>query len=220
MHGSIGNVTYQQNRYSAIVARQRPSLDPKYVPSDLQIVYQDLMRAAVLRWQLLTTDQRLRWRFYAAQSPHRNSLGDSITLTGQAFYIGVRIAASTFDPSLPDDAWDNSPDISGYLPAPFIQDLSLIGSGQVDLQITSNYLDAPIGMVLWYSIDHNPSINFWTGPYELIDNTSITSLIANTPTVVSIPTPNTDRRVFWRSRFIDASNYCRISHYVFGSSDI
>jgi hypothetical protein len=220
IQGSIGDITFSQNRYCAIIARKRPTLPPGYIPSSFQQQYQDWLRDAVARWQAITPLQRMQWRFYADATPHTNSLGQSITSTGQTFYIGVRIAALSYDPSLPKSTWDNPPCTYGHCPQPIIVDLSLPGSGTLELDISHQYTQGNMGGVLWMSNSLTLSTNYWTGPYDPLLTYVIPGFPAGSHVPINLPGFAPNSRVHYRIRMLDTDTYCRISRYLFLHSDV
>lgn len=170
--GSIGGVTYSRNR-SGMYRRARSI--PVNTNTGFQTTVRSALTALVTRWTSVLTDaQRSAWNLYGESVPVVNPLGDSITLSGQNWYIGSnspRIQAQ--------EKLGGAPAIAVVDAAPTIFDRGdfTTPTFEIDqgdgLSLTFTNTDDWAGevgsvMLVFQGRPQNASINFFNGPYRLV----------------------------------------------------
>lgn len=152
--GSIGGTTFSRNRggpYTRARAIPVTSTTPAAIATKARL------QNASVSWQNLTAGQRTAWAFWATANPVTNTLGNSITLTGQQAYVGnhTRMALAAIVTPLTSPPIIAAPD--ALITA--VQDGD-IGIGDVDL----TFSNAPLGAaeVIWLTaaITNSAGINY------------------------------------------------------------
>jgi hypothetical protein len=90
MSGKFGGVVAAHNRGGQYFRQFRVPTDPS---SERQQQYRGYMAAANVAWKALTQAQRDAWDAYAANTPWRNKLGDTIYLTGFQWFVRSEVIA-------------------------------------------------------------------------------------------------------------------------------
>ena len=151
--GSTGGQTFSRNRGGQYIrARAIPvtSTTPEALAAKARL------STASSAWQGLTPGQRDAWAFWARANPINNTLGNSITLTGQQAFVGnhtrmVLAAASTL----------TAPPI---IPAPDALTSAVqagdIGAGNVDLTYLATPLAAGVHIWLLAAVTNSTAINY------------------------------------------------------------
>lgn len=89
MSGSIGGVVGSHNKGGMYLRARSIPTNPQ---SAAQANVRNAMSSLVTRWNdTLTAGQRDAWEVYAANVPKTNSLGDSILLSGQQWYLACNV---------------------------------------------------------------------------------------------------------------------------------
>ena len=86
--GSIGGVTSSHNRAGQYKRNRRAPVSPTRTPK--QSVARARFGAASALWQTLDAPTQNAWTAFAAAYPVVDSLGQSITLTGQQYFVGIQ----------------------------------------------------------------------------------------------------------------------------------
>jgi hypothetical protein len=86
--GSLGGVTSSHNRAGQYRRARRTPVSP--TRTDKQGVIRGRFGSASAAWQSLASDLQAAWTAFAANYPVVDSLGQSIVLTGQQFFIGLQ----------------------------------------------------------------------------------------------------------------------------------
>ena len=86
--GSIGGVTSSHNRAGQYKRNRRAPVSPTRTPK--QSVARARFGASSALWQTLDAATQNAWTAFAAAYPVVDSLGQSITLTGQQYFVGIQ----------------------------------------------------------------------------------------------------------------------------------
>jgi hypothetical protein len=86
--GSIGGVTSSHNRAGQYKRNRRAPVSPTRTPK--QSVARARFGAASALWQTLDAATQNAWTAFAAAYPVVDALGQSITLTGQQYFVGIQ----------------------------------------------------------------------------------------------------------------------------------
>ena len=86
--GSIGGVTSSHNRAGQYQRSRRAPVSPTRTPK--QSVARARFGASSALWQTLDAPTQNAWTAFAAAYPVVDSLGQSITLTGQQYFVGIQ----------------------------------------------------------------------------------------------------------------------------------
>jgi hypothetical protein len=85
--GSIAGTTSSHNRAGQYVRNRRT---PTNAPTARRTAIRSAMGAASSAWSSLTPTEQASWAAAAASHPITDALGQSITLTGHQFFVGVQ----------------------------------------------------------------------------------------------------------------------------------
>lgn len=151
--GSIGGTTFSRNRGGQYT---RARAVPITSTTTFAIAAKARLATASSSWQGLTAGERTAWAFWANANPSINTLGNSITLTGQQAFVGNFARMS-----LADATTLTSPPI---IPAPdalttVVQDGD-IGLGDVDLTFAATPLAANVHIWLLAAVTNSAGINY------------------------------------------------------------
>lgn len=176
--GSVGGTTYATNR-SGLYMRARAI--PTNPGTALQTIVRNAFSTLTTRWGTLTDTQRANWAIYANNVPWKNTLGDSIKLTGPTMYVGSntpRIQAG-------DSIIDNAP-TSFTVPAIASPDLyqDVLTPFAVNFALDTGGLDPTDLIYLYASTAKSPTINYFKGPYQFNSKGNGT-----TPIMALLPNP-------------------------------
>lgn len=183
--GSIGGCTFSRNRFGQYVRRRAVPVNPG---STQQNVMTAALGSLVASWKTLSQTIRDQWTNYAINTPHTDSLGNTIILTGQQMYISlntlriqVPTAIVTGPPVVFGGAILTPPVITGFVASTGILTYTFTNS--------DTWATAVGGFLLVYiSRAQSPTTLFFKGPYRLT---------GNTPGAVVPPTsPGTETSVF------------------------
>jgi hypothetical protein len=214
--GSIGGITYFHTRYGAIVARTRTiPTDPASGPqSTARAIFSD----AVSMWKTLTQEQRDLWEAFAAGTPTKNKLGDTVYLTGQAWYIGIYSASISSGVCEDPGELDDCPCEPGVFPEPTVEiiDCEVEQCGGV-LEITNNADTLSAKFVVWLSDAQSAAVKYFKGPW----NYDLKTLTDATSAGASVEVPFCDLceglRYFYMVRAIASDPPYNISRLIYGS---
>lgn len=134
LSGTMGGTVASHNRGGQYFRQYRIPTNPS---TALQQAVRAGMAAAVAAWSLLTQAQRDAWAAYAANTPWRNKVGETIYLTGMQMYIRTAVVLQQIKLSI--GGTPNIPTLctaSGGLPS---QAVILSGSVDVSAGLSLNY---------------------------------------------------------------------------------
>lgn len=151
--GSIGGTTFSRNRggqYTRARAIPITSTTPEALAAKARL------STASSAWQNLTAGERTAWAFWANANPTTNTLGMSITLTGQQAFVGnhtrMALAGQT--------TLTEPPIIAAPLALLTIVQDGDIGIGDVDLEFTATPLGAAEYIWLLAAVTSSAGINY------------------------------------------------------------
>lgn len=97
--GSVGGLTYAHAKGGTMYSRARAI--PVNPNTPFQVTVRNLMAFLVNAWtSTLSSAQRNTWDMYGQNVPVTNALGDSVTLSGQNWFIGANLIRSQSDVKL------------------------------------------------------------------------------------------------------------------------
>lgn len=138
--GRVGGTIFSRNRGGAYL---RNGSIPSKVLTTKALLYKGYFSAASQAWAALTAAQQLAWTVWARTQSTTNRLGRSITLTGQAQFIGLssRLLSG-------GDAIVVTPPVTAS-PLPIVPTAFTVDSGTGDTELT--FADGPLdaGYKLW-----------------------------------------------------------------------
>lgn len=170
--GSIGGLTYAHSKGGTMYSRARA------IPADPQTAFQvqvrNVLAGLVNFWtDVLSASQRNAWDSYAANVPVVNSLGDSILISGQNFFIGANTpraqAALKLQPLL-------TPVLDGpsvYNRGDLTDSTSISYSEATGLSLAYDNGDEWANndggaLLIYQGRPRNPSRKFFKGPWRLV----------------------------------------------------
>lgn len=169
MSGSMGGITASHNRGGAYLRRRS-------IPVNPNTARQQLVRAAfgglVQAWTNTLTDaQRQAWRDYAASVPRTDSLGNTINLTGQQWYIAANTPRDQGLMALGHPAAGIVNDAPTLFntgePVLDVTEFSVSGdSVTFEITYTAALSDAAATLV-YIGSPQNAGVTFFKGPYQL-----------------------------------------------------
>ena len=182
--GSIGGLTYAHNQ-GGLYARARSI--PVNTNSAQQQVIRNAMGVLAARWnQTLTVAQRTGWETFAANVPIVDTLGDSRTISGKAWYIKantLRIQAGVTVVDAPPTLFEFA---TLSLPSFVITPASTTAS--MSFTNTDAWAGEVGGYLLVYgSRAQNASRNFWNGPYRYAGKVSGAATPPTSPATITLP---------------------------------
>jgi len=165
--GSIRGCTASRNRYGAYM---RGRVIPVNPGSAEQNAVRGILANLVARWSgTLTPAERAAFETWAANTPQTDSLGQSITITGQNAYI--KMNAPRLQAGLA--ALDTAPTIfSGSALTPPV--LTIADQSDQLYTFTINVADEwatddDARLLVYVGRPQNPSVNFFKGPYQFAE---------------------------------------------------
>lgn len=201
--GSIRGCVFSRNRSGAYIRG-------RVVPVNPGSAFQNVVRAAlatlVARWtSVLTVAQRTAWDTWAFNTPHTDSLGQSITITGQNAYISLNALRIQFGVAVIDTA----PIIfagavltpPGIVSATAATEVLSISFTNTDLWATAvgGYL------AVYVSRPQNASVLFFKGPYRLMGKISGAVVPPTSPMPITSTFPfEVGQRVHTQFRAVNA----------------
>ena len=160
MSGSLGGITAARNKGGQYLRARATPVDPNTQP---QQTARAAMTQLVTAWiEDLTEQQREAWRIYAENVTTTNRLGDTISLSGQNWYIGCNTPRIRAGLARVDDA-PTVYDQASLAP------VSIAVTGQ-DLDVTfddtaSWVNQAGSALLVQTSPQQNPTKLFYKGPF-------------------------------------------------------
>lgn len=215
--GSIGGVTYARNK-AGFYARNRT------VPINPGSARQQVIRFAVAqlttRWvETLTAAQRAAWEIYAENVHLPNPLGQLRNVGGIAMYVRSnvpRITAGGLSLSIVDDA----PTIFdlGTFTAPTATSVDAAADTVDWTWDNADDWAGEDGAAMWVyaSRPQNPSVNYFKGPYQLIDGVIGAVVPDVPPKVMNLIFPvAVGNKIFFRANVVRADGRLASSFRTF-----
>lgn len=196
--GKIGGAVYSHNRSGNYIRNWRSPVNPN---TAFQQAVRNAMSALQTRFaQTLTAAQRTGWATFAANVPRTNTLGDSINLTGQQWYVACntyRLQASVAVVDAPPTVFEMA---TITLPVPTIT----AAGTTVSLAYTNTdtwAAEAGGYLLLYASRAQNVTKNFFKGPYRLAGKVTGAGTPPTSPAVITLPFASgpTGSRQFFRA---------------------
>lgn len=175
--GSIAGMTLSRNAGGMYLRARAIPTNPA---SALQQAVRAAMASLAVLWQdTLTAAQRTAWATYAENVPLVNSLGDPINVSGLNMYIRSNVPRIQAGLARVDDG-PTTFNLGEYTAPTFAIDTA---SDEVD--VTFENTDAwanedDSSMLVYGSAPKDPTINFFKGPYTLLDTIDGDSVTAPT----------------------------------------
>jgi hypothetical protein len=196
--GSVAGLTFSHNRGGQYTRARTTPTDPA---TARQVAVRAAMTSLTARWvEVLTPVQRDAWANYAANVEMTNRLGDAVFLTGQQHYLRSNLPRVQVLIA-PVDAAPNEFDLGLFTPPTFT------ATSPDDLSVTYDNADDWAGetgsyLFFYSSIQQNPSINYFAGPYRYAGN--VAGVTGTPPTPPAALTSTTlfsaDNLIFARAR--------------------
>jgi hypothetical protein len=209
--GSIGGSTYSRNRYGAYVRSRVVPVNPQ---SALQAAVRSTFSELVARWSLLTPAQRTAWSEYAAATPRTDALGQPITLTGRAVFIGNNALRIQSGLAVVQDG-----PTTFTLPELTTPELTITAGDPISVAFTAaDAWTTPTGggLSLFVTPAKSPQTEFCKGPYRYAGTILGAATSPSSPATISTPfVYASGARVFYRMVAMTADG--RISSPSFGS---
>jgi hypothetical protein len=184
--GSVGGVTYAHNA-GGLYQRARS------IPTDPATAQQQVVRNAVsqlvTRWNnILTQVQRDSWDVYGQNVPVIDTLGDSILISGIAWYIKSnvprrQIVTAPVDPGPTVFSRESLTD-------PSFEVTAATDIASVVFDNTDGWANEVGGFLMcFFSRPQNASINFFKGPYRFADVVTGAAVPPASPAPITLPFP-------------------------------
>jgi hypothetical protein len=196
--GKIGGAVYSYNRGGVYIRAWRKPTNPN--TSQQQAVRDALSLLQTRFANTLTAAQRLAWNTFATNVPITGALGDSVTLTGQQWYVKAnvpRLQASVA-------AIDTAPVI--FEMAALTTPVPTIVAAGTTVSLAYTNTDAWAGevggyLLLFASRPQNPTVNFFKGPFRFAGKVSGAGTPPTSPSVITLPFPigPAGSRMFFRA---------------------
>jgi len=192
------------------------------IPTDpataAQIVVRNAVAQLVSRWNsVLTAAQRSAWEVYGQNVPVTDPLGDSILISGIAWYVKCNVPRR----QIVAPAIDAAPTIFAResLTEPSFEVTAATDIASVVYDNTDGWAGEVGGYLLCYfSRPVNPSINFFKGPYRFAGTVPGAVVPPTSPDPINLPFPvAVGNKVF--GRFVAVGSDGRTSSSI-RSSDI
>lgn len=188
MSGSLGGITGSHNKGGLYLRARSIPVNPN---SAAQQAVRNALSSLVNLWTgTLTAAKRAAWETYAANVPKTDTLGDTLQLSGQQWYIGANVPRLQASLARVDDAptvfnRGNTDETIAITASEATQLMS------VAFDDTLAWADEDGSSLLVYaSRPQNASINYFKGPYRFagqIDGDSGTP--PTSPTTIAVPFP-------------------------------
>ena len=138
--GSIGGTVFSRNRGGQYI---RNRSIPSVVRTEKALAQKAIFSLVSQAWVVLTDAQRLAWRIYGQSQTKTDRLGKSISLTGQALFIGLNARLLSAGNSAV-----NTPPVTSA-PAGIVPSAFTVDSGSGDTELAFAVSPLPAGVKLW-----------------------------------------------------------------------
>lgn len=179
MSGSVGGCTWSRNKGGLYVRSRTVPTNPNSLK---QTASRSILGQLSSGWSLLTGAQRTQWGDWAALNPIVDSLGQSISLSGQQAYVGLNArllgagATAVATPPAATGPGDLVTATATYTAA----------SGAIVVTFTTTPLAAGIKLAVWATLPQSPGRNPNRKQARLI---GYTAAAAASPATVTSPYP-------------------------------
>lgn len=195
IRGSVGNLTFARNQ-GGLYVRNRAG--PPDNPTQAQTDCRDAMSILSKHWSdNLSDQQRADWRSYAAQHPRPNQWGDETLSNGYTAFIRHNFTPTRI--ALPGVTFEDAP-AAAPLPIPIQTMTASAGPDRVTISLNPDNYDPPdkfITLALSISIQQDPGINFFAGPWALWSLTLWFGFWTIDPWTFPIPAPLVQGQKLW-----------------------
>lgn len=169
--GSLAGVTASHNRGGQYLRNRTIPVNPN---TARQQVTRSAFGGLVQAWSNELTDvQRAGWREYAANVPVTDTLGNTITLTGQQWFVAnntPRLQADALTGSALDRI-DDAPIIFNTGESVLVLEVFTATAGTPETILLSGLLGGTTGeagdVLIYIGAPQNPGRQFFKGPYQL-----------------------------------------------------
>lgn len=159
--GSVGGTTYSHNRFGMYTRARRVPVNPN---TSAQQRARTSFGASAADWRSLTAPQRAAWNAYAAATPVKNALGDTVFLTGSMAFTGQNAFTGQVGiGTLPD-----APTTPGRIP---LGEPTIVIDNSSDTITMDNFaedIDATKVVAVFLGSPVSAGVSFFKGPYQLI----------------------------------------------------
>jgi len=159
--GRVGGDVFSHNRYGQYV---RAGSNPVTSTTTHALAAKARMTEVTQAWQGLTTAQKLAWYGWAVTNPVLNRLGQSITLTGHAAYVGLNARLL----NVPVAKITDPPVEAAPIPLATLTLTADIGAGTTEIAFTATPLAAADGLYIKACVLDSAGINFVENYLRLI----------------------------------------------------
>ena len=160
LRGSIADNTFSQNAAGSYIRRRTKPVDPQ-TPG--QVAARAALQFASTLWLATTQLNRDEWAGYAAASPWKNALGDTIFLSGRNQFIRVNSFLQQF--SVGTQSQETAPQANGY---PINAVLSLSMDTVTGLTVDVMNINAAGDQFLFNGSGNlAQTVNFFKGPWPV-----------------------------------------------------
>lgn len=185
--GSIAGLTYGRNRGGMYARARRIPVNPN--TSQQQAVRNALSQLQTRFAQTLTATQRTNWAVFAANVPITNSMGNTVHLTGQQWYVRAnvpRLQASVAIVDSPPTIFELA---TLTLPVPTLTALGTTVSLAYTVTAGSDDWAREAGgyLLLFASKPQNVTKNFFAGPYRFAGKVTGAATPPTSPAVITLP---------------------------------
>lgn len=182
--GSVGGLTYAHNQGGMYTRARSIPTDPA---SSFQLAVRNAVAQLMARWRnTVTAAQRTGWEVFAANTPVLDPLGDSVLISGQAWYIKANAARRAVGVTVIDDA----PVSFGMadLTTPTLTVSATTDQVTVTFDNTDAWATAVGGHLLVYaSRPQNSTVNFFKGPYRFAGRVNGAVVPPTSPATINLP---------------------------------
>lgn len=158
--GSVGGTTYTRNRFGMVMRVRSIPVNPN---TSAQQEQRAAFSAASAGWRGLDAGQRATWNVYAAATPVKNSLGDTVYLTGAQHYV----ATNSFRDRVGLATLTTAPSTPGRID---------LGNPAVDYVVATGWTIASLAtavngstVAVFVGDPQSAGVSFFAGPYQMVD---------------------------------------------------
>lgn len=190
--GSQAGTTASHNRAGQYYRSRRAPVQP--VGTGRRAAIRTAFGAAARGYAGLTGPQQAAWTSYALSFPITDSLGQSITLTGQQMYVSINTQLLNCG-----QAQSNVPPISNVVASAGVPTLTAVHAGAITL--TPAGLGAMTDFqLLAFSAPQSSGVSFnktfWQQSH--VAGNSVTAVVATTAYTAQFGTPSVGQRIFFK----------------------
>ena len=201
--GSVGGATFSHNKGGMYIRRRATPTNPN---STRQAAVRAIMADLANRWNnTLSAAQRTAWNTYASNVKVPNAFGDLVYITGLNHYVRSNVPAiQAWGAGGRKDAAPTTFNVGDYTYPVFAADqgTNLIS---VTFKTDDDWAGEPgASMNFYVSVGQNPSINYFKGPYQRVNQ-----VWGNAPPPASPYTFDPGFAIVTGNKLFIRSNVCR-----------